>query len=103
MSENDLVVAALCVASPFCVVAGLLSGLLWRIHLALGAIATLGTVCFLAIGLMPVTLLPTTLAVVIWTAVGSTLTGILLKRGRGLRARPTKPVGSATVAVATAE
>jgi hypothetical protein len=78
MSEIDVLAAALCMASPFCVVAGLLSGLLWRIHLALGAIATVGTVWFLAIGLMPILLFPTIAAAFVWTAIGSGAVELIL-------------------------
>jgi hypothetical protein len=84
MNANDIVVAAGCMASPFCVVAGLLGGLLWRLHFALGAFATLGTVWFLTIGLMPIVLLPTIAAAVVWTAIGSAVVGPVV----GKRSQP---------------
>jgi hypothetical protein len=77
MSENDVAVAVLCLASPFCVVAGLLSGLLWRLHLVLGTVATLATVWFLAMGLMPIMLLPTVSAAMLWTAIGAGVAKLL--------------------------
>jgi hypothetical protein len=73
MGENDIVAAALCMASPFCAVAGLLSGLVWRIHFSLGLVAVLGTAWFLTIGVLPIMLLPTVAAAIVWTAIGSGL------------------------------
>jgi hypothetical protein len=82
MSENDVAVAVFGLASPFCVVAGLLSGLLWRLHLVLGALATVATVWFLAMGLMPIMLLPTISAAMLWTTIGAGVATLLGRHAR---------------------
>jgi hypothetical protein len=80
MSENYVLVAALCMASPFCAAVGLLSGLFWRIHVLLGCIATLATVWFLAIGLTPIIIFPTIAAAIVWTFIGLGVAVLFLRR-----------------------
>jgi hypothetical protein len=80
MDGNDLGIIALCLVSPFCAVAGLLSGLLWRLHFALGGLATLAMIWFLTVGVMPLMLLPTILSAIVWTAIGSAVAGLFLRR-----------------------
>jgi hypothetical protein len=92
MDEIDVVSAALCMASPFCAVAGLLSGLLWRMHFALGLFATLATVWFLTVGLLPIMLVPTIAAALIWTAIGAGVARLFL--GNRHRHEPTRMSGA---------